>query len=60
MATRTMTDLRKLEDQRAAVMKRIKEKGDPLGNEAKGLESIDRQIADRMGITVDQLQAMRK
>lgn len=55
-----MTDLRKLEDQRAAVMKRIKEKGDPLGNEAKGLESIDRQIADRMGITVDQLQAMRK
>lgn len=60
MASRTMTELRKLEDQRKEALKRIKEKGDPMGKEAEGLESLDRSIAARMGISVDQLQAMRK
>ncbi len=60
MATRTMTELRQLEDKRKEALKRIAEKGDPMGKEAEGLESLDRSIADRMGISVDQLQAMRK
>jgi len=55
-----MTELRKLEDQRKEALKRIAEKGDPMGKEAEGLESLDRSIAARMGISVDQLQAMRK
>jgi len=55
-----MIELRKLEDQRKDALKRIAEKGDPMGKEAEGLESLDRSIAARRGITVDQLQAMRK
>lgn len=56
--SRTMAELKKLEEQRADLIKRIAA-GDPMGKMAESLASLDQSIATRMGVTVDQLHKMR-
>lgn len=56
--SRTMAELKKLEEQRADLVKRMAG-GDPMGKMAESLTGLDQSIAARMGVTVDQLHKMR-
>jgi hypothetical protein len=57
---RTLAALRKLEAERVDLLKKIKDQGDGwLAIQEERLPALDRKIAGLMGVSIEQLAAMR-